>query len=125
MKSVGTPILSASSKKSSHDSGRRDRITSPLSGSRRMYTSEPSKRYSTGSRTAWLRPFRNILAVRGMVYIVVYTIEACQALQSSALKALVFRETRPGPQLLSCDLSDNIRQRADIVNRDANLVAER
>src|SRR5438477_10371112 len=83
MKSAGTPILSASSKKSFQDSGRCDRITSPLSGSRRMYTSEPSKRYSAGSRTAWLRPFRNTLAVRGMVYIVVYITPFCQGVVPS------------------------------------------
>jgi hypothetical protein len=63
---------------SRHDSGLRERITSPVAGSRRMYTSEPSKRYSAGRRTAWLRPFRKSFAVTDIaslvVYIMVYTI---------------------------------------------------
>jgi len=72
-KSSGTSMVFRNAKKSFHDSGRRDRITSPVEGSLRTKTSDPSKRYSEGKRTAWLRPLRNSLAVRGMVSIVVYT----------------------------------------------------
>src|SRR3990172_9003044 len=39
------------------------KMTSPVSGSRRINTSSPSKRNSAGRRTAWLRPFLNSLAV--------------------------------------------------------------
>src|SRR5258708_27254978 len=60
-------------RKSFHDSGGRDRITSPVEGSRRTKPSGPSNRYSEGKRTAWLRPLRNSLAIRGMVYIMIYT----------------------------------------------------
>src|SRR5476651_371312 len=59
-------MLFINSKKSSHDSGRRERITSPVAGSRCTYTSEPSNRKSEGRRTAWLRPLRNSLAVRAI-----------------------------------------------------------
>src|ERR1700730_3067898 len=61
MKSSGTLIVSASSKKSFQDSGLRDRATSPVAGSRRIKTSEPSNRYSEGRRTAWLRPLLGVL----------------------------------------------------------------
>src|SRR5277367_6900090 len=63
-----------SSKKSFQESGRRERMTSLVAGSRRTYTSEPSKRNSEGRRTAWLRPLRKSLAVFDMVYIIAYTI---------------------------------------------------
>jgi hypothetical protein len=33
-----------------------------------MYTSEPSKRYSAGRRTAWLRPFRKSFAVTDIAF---------------------------------------------------------
>src|SRR5260370_34736313 len=59
--------LSRNRKNSSHDSGRRDRITSPVFSSLRIKTSLPSKRNSAGRRTAWLLPLLNSFAVRGMV----------------------------------------------------------
>src|SRR5208282_821330 len=36
-------------------------------------TSDPWKRRSAGRRTAWLRPLRKSLAIRVMVYIMIYT----------------------------------------------------
>src|SRR5215475_2792779 len=53
-------------KKLCHESGRRDKITSPVSGSCRMKTSLPAKRNCEGRRTAWLLPLRNSFAVRAM-----------------------------------------------------------
>src|SRR5271165_2863877 len=47
-------------------------MTSPVAGSRRTNTSEPSKRKFTGRRTAWLRPLRKSLAV-GMLLPPIYT----------------------------------------------------
>src|SRR4029077_5772392 len=66
MKSFGTLASCRSLKKLSQDSGRRERITSPVASSWRMKTSLPSKRKSAGRRTAWLRPLRKSFAVRGM-----------------------------------------------------------
>src|ERR1017187_8401534 len=66
MKSSGTPALSASAKKLVQDSGRWDRMTSPVDESRRMKTSVPSNRKSIGRRTAMLLPLRNSFAVRGI-----------------------------------------------------------
>src|SRR5699024_896084 len=57
MKSEGTSVVLSSAKKSTQLSGRRDKITSPVSGSRRTYTSLSLKRNSCGSLTAWPRPF--------------------------------------------------------------------
>src|SRR6267142_874280 len=77
MKSSGTFACSANVMKLFQESGRRDRITSPVAGSRRMKTSLPSKRYSEGRRTAWLLPFLNNFAVRAILSSstsVVYTI---------------------------------------------------
>src|SRR5215469_16329630 len=65
MKSSGTASF-AMAKKLCHESGRRDKITSPVSGSCRMKTSVPPKRNSEGRRTAWLLPLRNSFAVRAM-----------------------------------------------------------
>lgn len=67
MNSAGIFTSARSLKKLSHDSGRRERIMSPVAGSWRIKTSLPSKRNSTGSRTAWLRPLRNSFAVRMMI----------------------------------------------------------
>src|SRR5216683_821816 len=77
MKSSGTFACSANVMKLFQESGRRERITSPVAGSRRMKTSLPSKRYSEGRRTAWLLPFLNNFAVRAILSSstsVVYTI---------------------------------------------------
>lgn len=67
------------SKKSCQESGRRDRVTSPAAGLRRINTSEPVKRQLAGKRTARLRPLRKSLAVRGigvsfaMIWIMIWT----------------------------------------------------
>src|SRR6266436_3262334 len=81
MKSSGAFACSVSVMKLFQESGRRDRITSPVAGSCRMKTSLPSKRNSEGRRTAWLRPLRNSFAVRAiggsskpLVYTTVYYI---------------------------------------------------
>src|ERR1017187_1825169 len=66
-KSSGTPPASASAKKLVQDSGRRDRMTSPVDESRRIKTSVPSNRNSMGRRTAMLLPLRNSFAVRGIL----------------------------------------------------------
>src|ERR1039457_2387740 len=55
MKSSGRFASRRSLKKLSHDSGRRDRITSPVVWSWRIKTSRPSKRKSAGRGTACLR----------------------------------------------------------------------
>src|SRR6267142_55397 len=67
MKSSGTFACSVSVIKLFQESGRRDRITSPVAGSCRIKTSLPSKRYSEGRRTAWLLPFLNNFAVRAIM----------------------------------------------------------
>src|SRR6266852_6739772 len=66
MNSSGTFASCRSLKKLSQDSGRRDRITSPVASSWRIKTSLPSKRKSAGKRTAWLRPLRKSFAERGI-----------------------------------------------------------
>src|SRR4029077_16868217 len=58
---------SARAKRSSHEPGLRERMTSPVSGSLRMKTSRGVKRKSEGKRTAWLRPFLKSLAILRMV----------------------------------------------------------
>src|SRR5579859_6474050 len=73
MKSWGTLTWSAISKKLCHESGRRDRTTSPVAGSCRIKTSLPSKRNSEGRRTAWLRPLRNSFAVRAIRMLLIST----------------------------------------------------
>src|SRR5271166_662535 len=65
-KSLGISAASASAKISSQVLGTLERITSPVSGSLRIWTSCEEKRKSEGRRTAWLRPFMKSLAVRGM-----------------------------------------------------------
>ena len=47
---------------------RLDNTTSPLVGSRWMYTSSPSNRNSAGRRTAWLPPLVKSLAVLVMTH---------------------------------------------------------
>src|SRR4029077_14443238 len=53
-KSSGVSAFARAAKKRSNDRGLADKITSPVVGSRRMYTSSLSKRKAAGRRTAWL-----------------------------------------------------------------------
>src|SRR5207244_7840520 len=66
-KSGGTSAASRTSKNCFQllQFGSPDRITSPVTASRRMNTSSPSKRNSAGSRTAWLPPLVKSLATFG------------------------------------------------------------
>src|SRR5579863_7729044 len=61
-RSSGTPARSSAANTSLQFAGLRDRITSPVRGSRSMKTSLVSKRNAAGRRTAWLRPLAKTLA---------------------------------------------------------------
>src|SRR5712664_1495961 len=64
--SAGISTESARAKRSSHEPGLRERMTSPVSGSLRLKTSREEKRKHEGKRTAWLRPFLKSLAILRM-----------------------------------------------------------
>ena len=76
-KSSGTCAFSAAAKKPLQSLGRREMLTSPVTGSLRMNTYWVSKLKAAGSRTAWLQPLVKSMTVCDMVNLFVGSLSLC------------------------------------------------